>query len=96
MLKKMLVVLGIVIVVVGVVAAWQSGQPKVVSTYEKQGLISYCDNTGHVVLLDEDGEMWEMTNVHGVHAGEQIAVVFNDNDTEEIYDDEIISIRKIW
>ena len=93
MLKKMLVVL---VVMVAVVVAWQSGEPKVVDTYEKQGLISYCDNTGHVVVVDDDGEMWEMTNVHGVHAGEQIAVVFSDNDTEEIYDDEIMSIRKVW
>ena len=93
MLKKMLVVLVVVIAVVG---AWQSGEPKVVDTYEKQGLISYCDNTGHVVVVDEDGEMWEMTNVHGFQAGEEIVVVFNDNDTTEIYDDEIMSIRKVW
>ena len=95
MLKKMLVVIGVVIVVVGVVVAWQSGQPKVVSTYEKQGLISYCDNTGHAELIDENGEVWEMVNVHGYEIGEEILVVFNDNDTVEIYDDEIMSIRKI-
>jgi hypothetical protein len=92
MLKKMLVVLVVVIAVVG---AWQSGEPKVVDTYEQQGVVSYCDNTGHVVVVDNNGEMWEMTNVHGLQAGDKIVVVFNDNDTTEIYDDEIMSIRKI-
>lgn len=92
MLKKILVVLVVVIAVVG---AWQSGEPKVVDTYQKQGVISYCDSTGHVELIDENGEMWEMVNVHGYEVGEEILVVFNDNDTVEIYDDEIMSIRKI-
>ena len=88
----MLVVLVVVIAVVG---AWQSGEPKVVDTYEKQGVVSYCDSTGHVELNDENGEMWEMVNVHGYEVGEEILVVFNDNDTVEICDDEIMSIRKI-
>ena len=92
MLKKMLVVLVVVIAVVG---AWQSGEPKVVDTYERQGIISYCDSTGHVELIDENGEMWELVNVHGYEIGEEILVVFNDNDTVEIYDDEIMRIRKI-
>ena len=92
MLKKILVVLVVVIAVVG---AWQSGEPKVVDTYERQGIISYCDSTGHVELIDENGEMWELVNVHGYEIGEEILVVFNDNDTVEIYDDEIMRIRKI-
>ena len=92
MLKKILVVL---VVAVAVVGAWQSGEPKVVDTYQKQGIISYCDNTGHVELIDENGEMWEMVNVHGYEIGEEILIVFKDNDTVEIYDDEIMRIRKI-
>ena len=92
MLKKMLVVLVVVIAVVG---AWQSREPKVVYTYKKQGVVVHCDDKGHVELVDENGEMWEMVNVHGYEVGEEILVVFNDNDTAEIYDDEIMSIRKI-
>ena len=78
MLKKILVVLVVVIAVVG---AWQSGEPKVVNTYEQQGVVSYIDETGYVTVVDNDGEMWEMTNIHDLQIGDEIIVVFSDNDT---------------
>ena len=46
-----------------------------------------------LTLMDFNGNAWEMKGIEDYMIGDMVAAIMNDNDTEIIYDDEIIMIQ---
>lgn len=61
--------------------------------YTTTATISYADNTGRVVAVDEhNGNMWEF-KADNVYAGQTIKMRMFTNHTTTIYDDEVVGVK---
>lgn len=60
--------------------------------YEIAGVVDEINpETGWITLVDAYGEMWVYEG-EGLEEGQPVIIVFNDMNTDDIYDDEIIQI----
>lgn len=63
------------------------------STYDMDGKVLSSDS--HMVTVEDvRGHMWDATNKYEYvfHAGDKVHIVFFDNHTHTIYDDEIVKV----
>lgn len=63
-----------------------------VEQYEIAGVVDEVDPaTGYITLVDAYGEAW-VCEGENLEVGQPVIIVFDDMDTDSIYDDEIIQI----
>ena len=63
--------------------------------YTTTATVSYADNTGRVVAVDEhNGNMWEF-KADNVYAGQTVKLKMYTNNTTTIYDDEVVGVKII-
>ena len=68
-------------------------QSKSHKTYEIAAIVDEVNpETGYITLIDCDGEAWVYEG-EGFEAGQMVIIEFDDLETNDIYDDEIIKIR---
>lgn len=61
--------------------------------YTTTATVTYQDNTGRVVAVDEhNGNMWEF-KADNVYAGQTIEMRMFTNNTTTIYDDEVVGVK---
>jgi len=90
-MKKMyMVIVALVLcgILMGVVACAQA------ETYPAALMVVDLDeHEDMVIAVDFNGNEWTWTGIEDIFPGDMIAVVMDDQDTEAIYDDEIIDLR---
>ena len=90
-MKKLIVALIILICALFFVAA--VSQP-VAQTYANTGrVMAISAGTDTVVVEDYNGNLWAFYGVEDWQEGDCVSLVMSDAGTEEIYDDEILSVR---
>lgn len=90
-MKKLIVTLIILICTIFFVAAIR--QP-VAKTYANTGVVmAISTGTDTVVVEDYNGNLWAFYGVEDWQEGDCVSLVMSDAGTEEIYDDEILSVR---
>ena len=61
--------------------------------YTREAVVTYQDNTGRVVAIDEhNGNVWEF-KADNVYAGQTIKMRMFTNHTTTIYDDEVVGVK---
>lgn len=75
-------------------AGWKDGADHDTSTtYETPAIVDEVNTkTGWVTFVDWDGEAWCIRG-DGYELDQLVILVFNDNSTEDIYDDLIINVK---
>lgn len=69
-------------------------QPTVAHEYPAVSIVNEIDNdTDLVFCTDYNGNVWCFSGVEDWFYGDVVAMLVNDNGTEEIFDDKIISVR---
>ena len=90
-MKKLIVTLIILICALFFVAA--VSQP-VARTYAATGrVMAISTGTDTVIVEDYNGNLWAFYGVEDWQEGDCVSLVMSDAGTEEIYDDEILSVR---
>lgn len=79
----------------GYYVGWQDGASEDTSTtYTAPATVVEVDEESKwITLVDWNGEAWCIRD-DGFTEGEQVIVTFNDNQTESIYDDLIVEVRR--
>lgn len=91
-MKKIIVILVIIVCVMG---AYQSGKPQLVDdTYQLNGVVVEEVN-GVTVIETTDGNIWETYTVDGVSVGDSVMLMLDGHDTTDVTDDTIIDIKTI-
>nr|DAO32086.1 MAG TPA: hypothetical protein [Caudoviricetes sp.] len=66
----------------------------ITTTYTLQGKITNLDDiTNIVTVTDTTGEMWQFKGIKGYELAEKITMTMNDNRTNNITDDIIVSVK---
>ena len=90
-MKKLIVTLIVLICALFFVAA--VSQP-VAETYANTGrVMAISTGTDTVIVEDCSGNLWAFYGVEDWMVGDCVSLVMSDAGTEEIYDDEILSVR---
>ena len=62
--------------------------------YAKSGVVTFVDRTeDRVCFTDNQGEIWEFESSDDWEVDDLVACVMNDNGTDEIFDDIVISVK---
>ena len=88
-MKKLIVTIILLICTLFFVAAVR--QP-VAETYANTGRVMAV-GTDTVIVEDYSGNLWAFYGCEDWQEGDCVSLVMSDNATEEIYDDEILSVR---
>lgn len=69
-------------------------EPKVKNFYVSEGMITCLDFEEDIVTIETiDGNLWEILGIEKTYKeGQEIFLIMDNNDTPEIWDDEIIKI----
>lgn len=90
-MKKLIVTIIILICTLFFVAALRQPAAK---TYAATGrVLALSTGTDTVVVEDYNGNLWTFYGVEDWQEGDCVSLVMSDAGTEEIYDDEILSVR---
>ena len=75
----------------------RAGTEKVLNhVYPLSGIVTKIDQQKNcVIVTDATGNKWEFNGVEDWQEGDIAAMIMDDNNTEEIYDDKIIDIHYI-
>ena len=60
--------------------------------YTREAVTTYTDNTGRVVAMDNSGNIWEF-KADNLDAGQTIKMKMYTNNTNTIYDDEVVGVK---
>ena len=86
-------IIGIILGVAATATITAQAQPKG-ALYPTCGIVTETDETTDTVTFTEpNGNRWSFEGVEDWQEGDRIAVIMDDNGTEDIYDDEIVSVR---
>jgi len=62
--------------------------------YAKSAIVTHVDHVADLVTIqDSNGFCWQFKGCEDWQVGDNCACIMNDNTTQQIYDDEIISIK---
>lgn len=87
------IIAGIIIGVAATATITAQAQTKG-ALYPTCGIVTETDDTTDTVTFTEpNGNRWSFEGVEDWCEGDKIAVIMDDNGTEDIYDDEIVSVR---
>lgn len=98
-LFTILIIIGLILIIVtgliGVIGnACQPPQTNANSQYAKSGIVTRVDRkTDTVTFADPSGNEWSFAGTEDWMVGDYIAAVMDDNGTESILDDIIVSVH---
>lgn len=62
--------------------------------YEKVATVEAINYKENVVFVNDGQDIWGFTGIENYHIHDTVTVKFNDKATNNIYDDEIVSVEK--
>ena len=92
-MKKTAAILTFFVIISMLLAGWFFNRPSA-ELYAKSGVVTLVDRTeNRVCFTDHQGEIWEFESEDDWEVDDLVACVMSDNGTDEIFDDEVISVR---